>query len=62
MSRAGRAVSSIALSSQHLKKAKKIAAKLVTIVLSSNEIFSPVAASMCVMLVVTLVTNLLGSF
>jgi hypothetical protein len=44
MSNAGRAVSSIALSSQHLKKAKKMAAKLVTIVLRRSEIFSPVAA------------------
>jgi len=62
ISKAGRAVRSIALSSQHLKKAKKMAAKLVTRVLSKREIFSPVAASICVILVLTFVTSLLGSF
>lgn len=44
MSKAGNAVNIIALSSQHLKKAKKMAAKLVTIVLRRSDIFSPVAA------------------
>ena len=45
-----------------MKKAKKIAAKLVTNVLKKREIFSAVAASICVILVVTFVTSLFGSF
>jgi hypothetical protein len=46
------------LSYQHLKKAKKIAATLVTIVVSNKLTFSPVAVSMAVILVATLVTIL----
>ena len=56
--RAGRAAIIIRLSSQHLKKAKNIAATLVTIVVSKRLIFSPVAVYIAVILVATLVTIL----
>ena len=44
------------LSSQHLKKAKKIDAMQVARVVSKRLIFSPVAPSIAVMFVATLVT------
>lgn len=54
----GSVASIITLSYQHLKKAKKMAATLVTIVVSKRLTFSPVAVSMALMLVATLVTIL----
>ena len=48
----------IRLSYQHLKKARNIAAMLVTTVVIRRLTFSPVAVSMAVMLVATLVTIL----
>lgn len=54
----GSVASIIRLSYQHLKKARKIAATLVTIVVSNKLTFSPVAVSMAVMLVATRVTIL----
>lgn len=56
--RAGRVASSTKLSYQHLKKARNNAATLVTMVESIRAIFSPVAVSIAVMLVATLVTIL----
>lgn len=53
---------SIKLNYQHLKKAKNSAATLVTIVDNIKLIFSPVAVSIAVILVATLVTILCGSF
>ena len=59
---AGNAASSTKLNYQHLKKARKIAATLVTIVVIIKLILCPVAVSMAVILVATLVTILYGSF
>lgn len=56
--RTGIAAKSIRLISQHLKKAKKIAAKLCTVVEIRRHIFYPVAVSIAVMPVATFVTNL----
>lgn len=56
--RAGNVAKSIRLNSQHLKKAKKMAATLVTVVEMRRLIFSPVAVSMAVIPVATLVTSL----
>lgn len=60
--RAGSVARRTRLSSQHLKKAKNMAATLVTIVDSIKLIFSPVAVSIAVILVATFVTILCGSF
>lgn len=46
MRRTGRVANMMRLSSQHLKKARKIEKRLVTKVVSMRLIFSPVAVSM----------------
>lgn len=60
--KAGRVASKTKLNYQHLKKAKNIAATLVTIVVISRLIFSPVATSIAAIPVETFVTILFGSF
>jgi len=62
MKSAGRVAINTRLSSQHLRKARKIPVMLVADVLNNKQIFSPVAVSMAVILLVTLVTTLCGSF